>query len=269
MSAISGFELSDGQRRFFDDFGYLALRGRLADEVEWIEDGFESIFTADEPRFYIPFADRHEKLATLVDHPSTTSIASALVGPDWNYMGSDGNIYGGDTRWHRDGVWRHLRFVKIVMYLDPVAADTGALRVVPGSNRTKAPLDEVWPRQHDPALYGIEGRDMPSVALDSEPGDVVVFDHGLLHASFGGGGRRRMFTLNACRRAETDEERGDLLAYIAQHVNFGTDTMYGPFVREGGPPERRPRLEQVLANQGHLVALARERAAQPTVSGVV
>lgn len=267
---MGGFELSEGQRQFFDDFGYVVLKGRLADEVEWIADAFEAVFAGlPEARSHVPFIDRSEKLSTLLDHPSTIGIASAVLGPEWNYVSSDGNLYGGETPWHRDGCWRHLRFAKIAMYLDPVTAESGALRVVPGSHRTKAPLEEIWLRDPDPARLGIEARDMPAVALESEPGDVVAFDHGILHASFGGGPRRRMFTINTCRRAVTEDELSDLRAYIALHVNMNTDTMIGPFVRDGGPPERQRRLEQVLANQGHLAALARERRAQPTVSGVV
>ena len=49
--------------------------------------------------------------------------------------------------------------------------------------------------------FGVSGSEVPSVALESMPGDVVVFNHNLHHAAYGGGSWRRMFTLNLSRRA--------------------------------------------------------------------
>ena len=52
---------------------------------------------------------------------------------------------------------------------------------------------------------GIHGDAVPSVTLDRDPGDVVVFSHYLKHDAFGGGTRRRMFTFNfEERRVEED-----------------------------------------------------------------
>ncbi len=52
------------------------------------------------------------------------------------------------------------------------------------------------PQQDKVNLFGLEPRDVPSFALESQPGDVVFFSHQLWHASFGGRSGRRMFTLN-------------------------------------------------------------------------
>ncbi len=49
-------------------------------------------------------------------------------------------------------------------------------------------------------------------------------------------------------------------------VNMNTDQMHGELMRT---PERMHRLQQVIDNEGFLRSLARERKAQPTVSGVV
>jgi ectoine hydroxylase-related dioxygenase (phytanoyl-CoA dioxygenase family) len=43
---------------------------------------------------------------------------------------------------------------------------------------------------------------VPAVALESQPGDVVAFNHNLMHAAFGGSQRRRMFTMNTCAIAQ-------------------------------------------------------------------
>ena len=84
----------------------------------------------------MPFIDQHEYLCGLLDDPRIEGIGSALLGDDFNYTGSDGNYYVGDTRWHSDG-YRDKKYVslKMAFYLDPVTRDTGCLRVVPGSHR--------------------------------------------------------------------------------------------------------------------------------------
>ena len=74
---------------------------------------------------------------------------------------------------------------------------------------------------------GVEGKDVPCAALETTAGDVVVFNHNCKHAAFGGGGRRRMFTLNACQRYPAGRE-ADLRAYMAGIARF--------FV--GRPPSR-------------------------------
>jgi len=44
-----------------------------------------------------------DHLSTLLDDPRIHDVAASLLGDDFNYMGSDGNFYAGDTRWHSDG----------------------------------------------------------------------------------------------------------------------------------------------------------------------
>ena len=56
--------------------------------------------------------------------------------------GGDGNYYSGDTGWHSDcGIeWKQKTLVpclKIAFYLDPLTAETGAARVIPGSYHMK------------------------------------------------------------------------------------------------------------------------------------
>ena len=70
-----------------------------------------------------------------------------------------------------------------------------------------------------------------SVALQSNPGDVVIFNHDLYHASFGGGRQRRMFTMNCTRRAATPEEHELARQYISVHSpgGYGVDTGAGMF----------------------------------------
>ena len=83
----------------------------------------------------VPFIDQSEYLSGLLDDPRIDDVASDLLGEDYNYTGSDGNFYVGDTRWHSDGYARSkYRNIKFAFYLDPVDRDTGCLRVIPGSH---------------------------------------------------------------------------------------------------------------------------------------
>jgi hypothetical protein len=42
---------------------------------------------------------------------------------------------------------------------------------------------------HIEEAFGVGGADLPSVALESQPGDACVFIQTCKHAAFGGGGR--------------------------------------------------------------------------------
>lgn len=130
-----------------------------------------------------------------------------LLGPDFVWQTSDGNLYVGDTPWQPDA---SRAMIKMVFYLDPVDADSGCIRVIPGSHRSALHerLDDIHEEGADEA-YGVTPDEVPAVPLESEPGDIVYFNQGLWHASFGGGIGRRMFTLNYHREPteEGDVER--------------------------------------------------------------
>ena len=90
------------------------------------------------------------------------------------------------------------------MYLQPVRADSGALRVIPGSHKRpwfdqldeRPPLRYAWARED---FAGAEAADViesvPGYVCKSNPGDVVAFDARLWHASVGGSSDRQMCTL--------------------------------------------------------------------------
>jgi hypothetical protein len=141
------FQLTDHHKSFFDTFGYLGFPGLLKDRVDEIIRGFEEVFAGHgegngrsrhdgTKRSCIPqFVDLHAGLSTLLDDPRILAIAGGLLGEDFNYAGSDGNYYVGDTGWHSDGRSAHHLNIKLAFYLDPVARDTGCLRVTPGSHK--------------------------------------------------------------------------------------------------------------------------------------
>ena len=105
---------------------------------------------------------------------------------------------------------------------------------------------------------GIRGNDVPCVAAETEPGDVVVLNHTTYHASFGGGPARRHLDLNASSRARTDAEFKDLDKFVKIIDGFkrqkeparSEDMILGT-----ASPERMRHLEQVIEReQYHLNA---------------
>jgi hypothetical protein len=272
--------LTEQQVRFFETFGYLAFPGLLDDIVEEIIREFEAVWAArggghhggahDGKRrsCVVPFIDQSVRLSALIDDPRIHGIAESLLGEDFNYMGSDGNLYAGDTGWHSDGQHPEIRHVKLAFYLDPLTRETGCLRVIPGSHRmgdryADSLQNEIGRSQE---LWGIRHPEVPCVALETRPGDLVCFNHNTKHAAFGGSGRRRMFTINLCQRYP-EHQLEDLRKYISGAARFWIDRAYGEAMVGSAGPERMRHLEQVMANDFHLAELsraARERMAEPS-----
>ena len=270
-------QLTPQQIHFFHPFGYLGLSQLLSDRSEAITAAFEEIWAQNggghngQPHngqarsCIVPFIDQHETLCSLLDDPRILGIAEPLLGADFNYMGSDGNYYVGDTGWHSDG-WKKATdppHLKIAFYLDPLTRDSGALRVIPGSHRQGEPyadwLQEKVKGSQDE--WAIGGADVPAMALETQPGDVVCFNHNTKHAAFGGSKRRRMFTINLCQRYPQDRLQ-DLRDYISGSARFWVERKYGDTMVATAGPERMVNLEQPMANDGHLAALAREARAE-------
>jgi hypothetical protein len=266
-------ELSQQQRNFFETFGYLVLPGLLSEEINWITEEFEAVFLGrgvvhdgTKRSTVVPFIDQREKLCTLLDNPKVHGLISGLLGDDFNYVGGDGNYYTGDTQWHSDG-WHDIgKFLKVALYLDPVTSTTGCLRVIPGTHKVDIQDWAARKARTSQELWGIAQNEVPAIPLESKPGDVVAFNHNLMHASFGGNSRRRMFTLNCSQRAQSQAEIDDLERYIASHARFWLDHMHSDTMRATASPQRKAHLEQVMAHEGHLPDLsakARAEAAEP------
>ncbi len=94
-----------------DTFGYLAFPGLLNDRIETISKEFEAVWTehggghsgkahdGTARSAIVPFIDQSEVLSSLLDDPRVNGIFTSLLGDDFNYLGSDGNFYVGDTGW--------------------------------------------------------------------------------------------------------------------------------------------------------------------------
>ena len=270
-------KLTDQQLAFFRTFGFLAFPGLLADRIDEIIREFEAIFAArggghagkphegKQRSCIVPFIDQSAVLSSLLDDPRIHGIASGLLGEDFNFMPSDGNYYAGDTGWHSDGWHKETLHLKIAFYLDPLTRDTGCLRVIPGSHRigdafAEALNNEIYSCQEK---WGLHGRDVPAIALETKPGDILVFNHNTKHAAFGGSGWRRMFTMNLCQRYP-EARIQELRDYLNGVSRFWVPRAYGEVMMNTAGPQRRRHLEQVMANDGHIAELSRQAKARMT-----
>ena len=207
-------KLTQEQLGFFDTFGYLMIPQLFSqDETDKIIQGFEwSIQNGGRGKnhdgstrtMFLGPIEHHPDMCRLLDHPAILNLIGGILGEDFNYCSGDGNYYSGDTGWHPDGGWGQLFATKTAFYLDPLTRDTGALRLIPGSHRPdhfvrKEKIDV----NNSMELFGVPPSEFPgSIAVETNPGDVVIFNHDLYHASFGGGTHRRMFTMNCIRHAK-------------------------------------------------------------------
>jgi len=208
--------LTPQQVRFFETFGFLVVPGLLADDIDRIEQGFEDVFASNERmetyerlhfesrRMTIPaFVRKSPLLEGLPTDPRVTGIVTSLLGEHFVDVESDGNIFSCETSWHPDTYAAPLadHHVKVSLYLDPLTGENGAVRMMPGTNHWRGSYALALRRELDDpgdirARFGVDPRDLPGHTIHSVPGDVVVWDFRTVHASFHGGERRRLLSLN-------------------------------------------------------------------------
>ena len=149
--------------------------------------------------------------------------------------------------------------IKIAFYLDPLTDQTGCLRVIPSSHWPVDSYASALSKQISKSqeLWGIEGTEIPAIAFETQPGDVVGFNHNIRHSAFGGDTRRWMFTMNCCQRYP--EDRLDQLCNsISDSARFWVERGYGEAMIRTADEKRMRHLEQKLANDGHLAELSRQ-----------
>lgn len=254
-------KLTDQQLRFYETFGFLKFPGLFAIEAKHIEDEFEKVWAETDmeddhkSRSYIePFVDRSEYLSRLLEHPRINAIVSSILGYDYNYTSSDGNYFDGSTNWHSDQFPKEpYQSLKIAFYLDFVTRDTGCLRVIPGSchrgDRFTESLNEVVPlsrQNHNEEVWGVHGSEVPAYAVDSEPGDMLLFNHKTKHSSWGGSRARRMLAINFEQRF-SDDLMPWLKDLTKKRMNLGYDRAYGEVLLDVASPKYKVHLEQRIA----------------------
>lgn len=216
--------LTEEQTKYFEIFGFIVMRNYLSpSETNEISGKFDQAL--DEDRQGQPFDGQQRQCVYsvpeslfpwLIDDDRIYEPLEQMLGPGFVWIGSDSNLYVGDTGWHPDAP-PDFRYegIKVAFYLDPVTKDTGCLRVIPGSHRPPLhdQLRTLIKRDDPDASPLVEPRNIPCFPLESQPGDVVFFNHNTWHAAFGGETGRRMFTLNVKTRPTTE-----------RHIQYMRDT---------------------------------------------
>lgn len=193
--------------QMFDTFGFVKLEGYLKPEIEALSKEFDRMMVErfgkivpNRHYFYPQFADNSPLMTEIIDSPKISNLARALCGDGYMYKGSDGNIFVGGSAWHRDYLLR-VKSIKMLIYLEHNDATSGALSLLPGSQfiddaysayLTQAltwpepPIyggfDEkgLFPKGNNPTIRG-ENQIVPYVTVETKPGDVIIFNHNILH----------------------------------------------------------------------------------------
>lgn len=259
-------KLNEQQINFFKTFGYLKIPAAFASEINTISDHFDKVFESQpddvvswvnqaheyNKRTAIPqFLDRDPYLASLIDDPRIAGPFSSLCGDDFNYLGSDANIFDCGTRWHSDNYGSLSKYlnVKIIFYLEKLDENSGALRVIPGSHNYGDKFSNTLTRylldndSFETAL-GLNDEEIPSQVINTEPGDIVIFDYRLKHATCYKGNSRRMFAVVASERM-AEEDLPDFRKRLKMTADLGYTSYYGKAITENAPPQRLPHLEQL------------------------
>ncbi len=156
--------LTDSQRRFFWDNGYLALEGFLtADELEAIRRAVEELVAkaanltaptkrydvgparpGGEPvvrRIFNP-AEADPRLEAIALNDRVLDVVEALIGPNIEFHHGKVNLKwprgGAEVAWHQDlAFFPHTNtdLVACMFYLDDATVENGCLLVLPGSHR--------------------------------------------------------------------------------------------------------------------------------------
>ena len=232
--------LTPEQIAFYQAFGFVALRQAFSrEETSIIEREFEIIMSED--RHGEPFDGQENqnveyRIVHQLDARGLTQrvhhAAEQILGSGTILNVNSSSIFPGETPWHADLGWHpSMRGgrsgppighcypgVHAVMYLDPLTRDTGCLRVIPCSHLLPhAVQDLLAPIHMDiPENFSPDGRikgfdlaptDVPCHAMESEPGDIMLFSHQIWHASFGGKIGRRRISLMYKAKPTTDRER--------------------------------------------------------------
>ncbi|MEU7575464.1 phytanoyl-CoA dioxygenase family protein [Micromonospora sp. NPDC049240] len=194
---------------------------KLAAACDWMIGPASSVHATERVTEF-DVLERMPELAAIAHGDVVRDIRDAFFGRASHIVASDANLLVGDSYWHSDGSYQ-TPFLRFVLYLEPVTAKDGALRAFPGSHRP----DNGWAGEptrnimrHDADL-GRSGAHLPAAVIDSQPGDLIVFDTNVLHSAWNGG-RRRQLAFNVAGEPRTDTERADTSRYVLNRYVSGS-----------------------------------------------
>ncbi|MEO5842637.1 MAG: phytanoyl-CoA dioxygenase family protein [Acidimicrobiales bacterium] len=181
-------------------------------------------------------------------------VAAQLLATDVLPVRAKGVLYHGDTNWHTDSD-HDVTSVGFVCYLEPLQAHNGALRVLPASHR-----ERFGPSVH---ARSAAFATLPGLAIETEPGDVIVFDEHLCHSSNGGTNRRQWrvdFVANPTNAREEAAVRDYFERLYVPGWDGGYDADRYPTYGAHWHASGRPWLDRLEQLGAHGAAAAEEAA---------
>ena len=248
--------LTNLQKHQFKTFGFLLLKHLIPpDEMRVYIDAFDETMTkanggvlwdrAPENHFVGPFY-RHnpEVYHQMLDDEKINEVVEDLLGEDYVFWLAEGQHRYGGSGWHHDalGPEGHTH-LKVVFFLDPVRKDTGCLRVLPGTHfpPMRERMDR-WYEEHGNTIVSqateSDTVEWPAaIALESEPGDAVIFNVEVHHAAVGDNADRRAIYINYAQKARTPEEEEHFKKHYDQNNPYYTSELF-----EDATPKRMRML---------------------------
>jgi hypothetical protein len=98
--------------------------------------------------------------------------------------------------------------------------------------------------------FGVGDADLPAFPLETDPGDVILFNQNLWHASFGGGIGRRMLSLSYFANPTTEDHIGYLrwnYTNAFKHMKGWSHTQRDHVHEEAFLNSDRPRIKRMVA----------------------
>lgn len=161
-----------------------------------------------------------------------TPMAETLLGAAVLPVRAKGQRYHGSTPWHTDST-RPVPSVGFAAYLEPLTWEVGALRVLPGSHHPEYG-NAVAPLLAAPGSLRLH--EVPGWAVETQPGDIIVFDEHLYHAS-SGGTQRLQWRVDFVRDPVSAAEQEEVQAYFAQIFPPDWDGGYNPDMHPSYGPD--------------------------------
>ena len=271
------FVVTPAMINFYNAFGFLKIQGFFQSEYQMISERFDKLMSerfkdVNQPKnfLYPQFIDSDEKLSDLLILPKLNRLISALMGDDFVYKGSDGNIFNNPTPWHRDYLIR-TRSAKVLIYLEQNDELSGAIRMIPGTHFVDDSYSSsvgdalTWPEPpvqggfdekqkfglgHNPMEFG-RNLELPQAVVSNAPGDLIIFNHNLIHCTNRPKKpkRRRLLGLHFCvnskKMTSFDEVTQNEIRTLSsvEMESFKLEKMFGPYVYN----HKSPIVQRMIA----------------------
>lgn len=232
--------LTAEQERQFKTFGFVVIRNFFRPwEVDSMREEFDYAaekasrwekFDGTRMQYFKMLGTDTPFYSTLPEDPRFYEAAEQLFGAKTFAFEVNAYRYVGNTPWHyNDGCMNaYGGGVKFQFGLEPVDANSGALRFIPGSHQKHYQdqlshypvLGKHFRKTLDYARKAAEQLDqIPCCQTSYGPADVVAFDLRIMHATSGGSNDRQMSCVSYFHYPETPEELETMRHIVPRYLH--------------------------------------------------